>query len=523
MRRLIILLLLAATLIFVPPDPARACSCFPFDATETLAESEGAFIGRLLLRQESPPSPGEVAPDGIRENAFLYRFRVDETVKGSFPSEVDIRSGEGGGDCGINPTVGEPVGLLVDRWQGMLTSYLCSQITPDQLRRAAAPVPPPNGQPPPRLLVGTTYGGGRVLSLDGSGRVVAFGTGQGQATVLAVCPGAERVAEVFVPPESATTWDAAVAVRSVGGLVIERDVPLPGSGPAGGVYRAVEALTCRDSAALDLLAFVREESPDYQSRIIQVRGTDTITLWKGTATHGSFHPQGHLAYVTGGRQGTDLVAVDLRADPVTERPIATIPEYPGGLAIDQEGRVAAPAGGPLARGPNPGPLVIVTIDPSTGQVRKVSLPGESPSGTVVWASEGRLVFVPNEGWDPVRVYDEELTEVAVWSGWASSRALVAGDQLVGLDQGVVLRAPVQGGPVARFAELGDGLPGAIAVVPAADGTGRPGNLPAAGPTGAADTDPNEGDTGRTIAALAAVLLAGTVLAVYSASKGGGRT
>ena len=72
----------------------------------------------------------------------------------------------------------------------------------------------------------------------------------------------------------------------------------------------------------------------------------------------------------------------------------------------------------------------------------------------------------------------------------------------------------------RFAELGDGLPGAVAVVPAADRNGqRSGNVLATAPTSAPDADPSEGDSDATIAALAAVLLAGTVLAAYSSSKG----
>lgn len=364
----------------------------------------------------------------------------------------------------------------------MWTSDVCSQITPDRLRRAAAPVPPADGQPPPRLLVGTTYGGGRVLSLDERGRVVAFGAGQGETTVLAVCPGSERLTEVFVPPESATTRDATVAVRSVNGLSVEREVPLPGSGPAGGVYREVEALLCRDEAARDLLVFVRGDSPDYLSRILQVRGSESATLWEGTATHGAFRPDGRFAYVTAGRQGADLVAIDVAADPVTDRRITAIPEHPGALAVDRMGTVAVPTGGPLAPAYG-GPLVLVTIDPSTGGVRLVSVPGEFPSGALVWASDRRLVFVPDAAGEPVRVYDEDLNEVAVWPGLASSRVVVTGGRLFGLDQGVLQSAPVEGGPVVRFAELGDGLPGALAVVPAADGSGGDsGNVPVTAPT-----------------------------------------
>jgi hypothetical protein len=309
-----------------------------------------------------------------------------------------------------------------------------------------------------------------------------------------------------------------VAVRTVGGLALEREVPLPGFGPSDGVYREVEALTCNDAAARNLVLFVREDSPNYHSRVVRLRGTDMTTLWEGTATHGAFHANGRLAYLTGGRRGTDLLAVDLAANPVTERRVATIPEDPGPLAVNMQGTVAVLTGGPMSLAPATVPLTLVTVDPSTGRVRRVTVPGESPSGAIVWAPEQRLVFVPDNPFDPVRVYDVELTEVAVWRGWESFRAVVEPGRLVGLDQGVVRSAPIGGGPVVTFAELGDGLPGALTLLPAADDTRlETGDVPATAPTGTPKTGHDQG-SGYTIVALAAVLLAGTVLAAYSSSR-----
>lgn len=68
-----------------------------------------------------------------------------------------------------------------------------------------------------------------------------------------------------------------------------------------------------------------------------------------------------------------------------------------------------------------------------------------------------------------------------------------------------------------FAELGDGLPGAITGVPArtTDLSNR-GRRPHRARTPEAGHDQSSAGT---IAALTAVLLAGTVLAVYSASRG----
>lgn len=51
MRRLLVLLILAATLIFVRSNPVRACSCLPFDATQALAESEGIAEALGVTRQ----------------------------------------------------------------------------------------------------------------------------------------------------------------------------------------------------------------------------------------------------------------------------------------------------------------------------------------------------------------------------------------------------------------------------------------------------------------------------------------
>jgi hypothetical protein len=100
MRRLLALALLVSAIVVVHPGPASACSCDSYDTTEALAKADGAFIGRLVSRRENPARPPTT--DGSHAGwyqAFLYRFRVDQAVKGSFPSEVVLPSGEGGGDA----------------------------------------------------------------------------------------------------------------------------------------------------------------------------------------------------------------------------------------------------------------------------------------------------------------------------------------------------------------------------------------------------------------------------------------
>jgi hypothetical protein len=516
MRRFLAVAVLVSAVVVLRPEPAGACSCDSFDTAEALAETEGAFVGRLVVRrQNTAGASGDDTSDGEYPD-FLYRFRVDDAVKGSFPSEVVIHSGEGGGDCGIQVGIGEPIGLLLYRWHGQLRSDLCSQIEPDTLRRAVEPVPRPDGQPPIRLLVGTSYGPGRVLSLDRRGRVVAFGGGQGLTTVIAVCPGGQRMVEVSRPAQPTSPVVPVLTVRRVFGLAIEAEIPLPGFGPEGGVYREVEALSCRDSAGHDVVMFVREESPDYHSRIVRLRDTERLTMWEGTATHGAFHAEGRLAFVAGGRRGTDLMAVDLTAEPPVPRPVTTLPPDSGPLVVNAGGELAMLCGGPGA--PGLSPLLVVSVDPSTAQMRTVEIPGESVNGEVVWTGDRRLVFVPDWAADAVRVYDHTLRQETSWTGWASSRAVVVGQTLVGLDHGLIRTSPVEGGEVVRFADLGDGLPGAITPVPVeGDGSLQSTDV-AAPPRFGLPEERHERGAGSTILALVAVLVAGTATAVYSFSR-----
>jgi hypothetical protein len=156
------------------------------------------------------------------------------------------------------------------------------------------------------------------------------------------------------------------------------------------------------------------------------------------------------------------------------------------------------------------------IDPASGKVRRTTVPGENPSGTVVFGAEERLLFVPTWSGAPVRVYDESLTELATWTGWEASHTITVNDRLVGLAHGLVQQAAVDGSDIHRFAELGDGLPGAITAVGDPTGTDATDSRPASRPAAPGDAD----SSGRTviIALIAAALLAAGVAAIWSHSR-----
>ncbi len=83
-------------IVFVPAPPAAvACSCVePGTVEDELARSEAAFAGNVLEVKQHK------SLNGYMTKSIL--FEVSESWKGVDESQVIIRTGQGGGDCGYN-------------------------------------------------------------------------------------------------------------------------------------------------------------------------------------------------------------------------------------------------------------------------------------------------------------------------------------------------------------------------------------------------------------------------------------
>ncbi|MGH9001564.1 MAG: hypothetical protein ACRDYV_00385, partial [Acidimicrobiia bacterium] len=225
---------------------AVACSCDADDTREALPEADGAFVGTLLAIEDLSIAERQSFPYEVR-----YRFRVERSVKGDIAGpEIDVYSWPGGGSCGFDDPVGSRLGMLLSRDGRHWTSSLCSQEDPDVLVRAAQPLPPPDGRAPPAVLVGTTHGPGRMLSLDGTGRVVAYGEGDGAVTDIAFCPGNGAFAEAYsLDPGSLGGGPfSGLAIRSAGDLAVidKQEIDGEALGPV-----ALADIACRGREATD--------------------------------------------------------------------------------------------------------------------------------------------------------------------------------------------------------------------------------------------------------------------------------
>jgi hypothetical protein len=482
-RRILLVLLLAAAALVAPSLPhAKACSCATYDVRERLPEVAGAFVGRLLSRDD-PQSTGNVFSSAT---LVRYRFQVERAVKGDIPSGIiEVWSSASGASCGLETPVGQRTGLLLRHEDGQWRSSLCEQADPDVLIRAGQPLPPPSGRAPPAVLIGTTHGPGRMVSLDGLGRIIAYGNGGGVATDIAFCPGAGRIAEAYSPPYGGTSPSGpGVAVRTSDGLEVVWERLLGEDGGPDGASIADVACLDRDGGTVLVLAVrhnYSETAVSHRALVLAYgRQGEADVLWQGEATTGTFSADGRFAYLNGGIDGRDLQVVEL-TDPAgsSARTLGRLPAGAGALTISPDGRHLAGATTHeyWSGAGNPPPSTAVTVDLSATPAGVSEAPLASSYGQyegALWIGADRVLFAPRWSGSPVRLFDTALRDAGSWDGWSSSAATIVGDTLVGLDGAKVATGPAASGPSRGWADLESGIPGAIAAFPGGATIGRPG-------------------------------------------------
>jgi len=115
--------------------PAWACSCVPLNARQTLAETDGAFIGELVTREDPVPVGGVVGP-----GTSVFTFHVSRAFKGDVGEVIQVESESQGEACGLEVTQGDRIGLFLMRLENRWTSNLCLQVEPGVLAAAAKAV-----------------------------------------------------------------------------------------------------------------------------------------------------------------------------------------------------------------------------------------------------------------------------------------------------------------------------------------------------------------------------------------------
>jgi len=410
--RLVLALVVGATAaLAATAGPAYACSCAPPDPRSLLGQADGAFVGRLVTRQE------------VAAGRSRFTFAVERSVKGALGTTVDVESASDSAACGIETPIGSRIGLFLERRDGRWTSSLCWQVSPEDLLAAAQPLPPPNGRGPTTLLVSGRFGPARLLALDAVGRTLAYGRGEGSVLQLSACPGGRRMAEV-VQRETGVQ----LAIRELPRLNVVRRGPV--DSPPG---TSLTSFRCETADGTRLLLFHASSDRPANARLERLTLSRRAVLWRGSAIGATLTERS--AYVLGGARGTSLLAVDLRTRRV--RTVGRIPAPSNGL-------VAAPGGMELAglaypAGSQP-VLFRVRVQPfAVVTTRAVE------SGDLSFADSRRLVLLPGGG-RRARVYGPTLAVSSSFT-WSAYLSTVAGATAYGVGAGGQLhRAVLPSGP-----------------------------------------------------------------------------
>ena len=480
MRRLMVLILAAGVLLVVAEQSARGCECAQMDSRSTYDHADGAFIGRLISHdQPTPDAGGGFSSD----QSVAYHFRVDQSVKGRFGSQVDVWSAAMGASCGIESDVGRRIGLLVNREQGRWTSDLCLMIDPDALLRVSRPLPPPNGVPPAKLMISGRLGDVSTMTVDLKGRTIRYGRTTLGIGALSACPGGRRVAEVVTrqlarPPY--TEWR--LAVQDIESLRIVRQVVLRSLPKSSGVE--LEDVSCRDPEGREVLAFAsmgysaRLDDPNssiqQEGRVIRVLGRSESTLAKGAWRDAVF--AGPVAFITTAPEGHTLLRLDLTTARV--RTLARLPLDDGQLA-----------GFPVA---SPDRRYVVFDSDSENGMKAILVDATRTPATVTTLELGEGYLVPvwwgdraflASSRDGAQVFDTSFRELGALKGWYSDSAVAVGNTLYGMDRGNLVVTALPHGPVRTLRRFDSSLFGnLIALPPQAKTSPRPNTATAASPT-----------------------------------------
>jgi len=414
---------MASIVALVGASGAGACSCARLDPREALEQVDAAVIG-TALRSE--------AVNGRR----LTHLRVERAFKADLGAEVVVDTGRaegGGGDCSLELADGDRVGLYLSRTgAGGWSAGLCSLVDPDDLVRAAGPIPAPLGRGRVALVVALGLDGYRLAALDARGRVLAYGRGAGHATGLEVCPGARRLVELV---DLRRRREA--VVRRLPDLHAVRRVRVP----------RTEGLDveCLDPGGRDLLVLTHDYGePVARGRLLRFTGRRRRIVHRGTAVEMAV--SGRLAYLETGRWGREIVALDLRTG--ARRHVATVPRIPGELVVSPDGRALAT----VAYNPF-GMSHAAVIRPGAKRVvRQVPL-GEGAEGRLAWTGRDRLVY-GGDGFH-FRLFNGVLRTVGRFrTHFGGSRFMAArGGTVFGIDEDRLLAARLPGLRVRRLARL----------------------------------------------------------------------
>jgi hypothetical protein len=430
-RRIPILVALVVLLSLLAAPAARACSCFLGDPRDALRAADGAFIGTLTDVRPVPDDPASAD----------YAFDVETSVKGDLGSTITIRAGSTDASCAFEASVGDRIGAFIYELDGRWWSGLCNQIHPDQLMAAAAPLPAPDGVGPARFVVGVNIGHHRLMALDARGRTLAYGSGDGYAVDVDLCPGSRRVVEA-----ARIERTGVVVLRELSSLRAIRRVDL-----VAGPRSPTIAAACLTRSGMRLVAVERHAGEHW---VHEIHGTRDRVIWHGDVRDVMI--DGTRVLVLDGRALSQVDLADGRLEP-----LATVPAGSRSIVLSPDGSMVAGLSVDRTEASS-----LFSVARSDGSTERYRLVGSSyASGDVLWVDDRRLVFLPRDGGRAFVLRGATMDPTFGFDGWDAGASTLSGRTAYGTSWGYLIAAALFHGEI-RVVRLFDSPEtGVLDVVP----------------------------------------------------------
>lgn len=424
MSRMLRVLSIACTLVVLPVQPAKACSCAFGDPRDMFAGADGAFVGTFVERHPVEEPTGSDADT-------VYTFLLDEEYKGELGEPggvVEVHAPLDGASCGLETSPGEQYGIFLytRASDGAWTSSLCSQVSPQSMREAASPLPEPTSGGPVRVVAGGSFGNTQTIFLDADGETVGYGSGDRDVTNVDGCKGAARVVEVGItypgPPK--------LFVRDVASLEVVGTVELPIGRRQRWRSMSIGGIHCAASDGARSIVFASDFAwPRAESVLLEVEGDEVSVLHRGTA-HGATFGDG-AAYLRQGKGGHRLTRVSL--DDGSERFVTRLSgRVTTQPALGPDGRYLVFASVDRSDLVDQRILEVVVVTLRSGTVRTRMLGSRGRASDVLWLSEDRIVMFASSRAGS-RVFDLDLRTRERFGRWTAQDTVIAGRNAFGVD------------------------------------------------------------------------------------------
>jgi hypothetical protein len=423
------------------------------DPATGLAEYPAAFVGTLV------DVSGQIGVAFSSDADTVYRFEVEEWVKGDLGDFVDVHSAADGGACGIEVGIGNRAGVFLSVENGQLHSSLCSTIDADVLLAGAEPLVV--GAPGPGILLASgNIGGYNYVVLNAEGGIVAgingpFNEPFEQPWQFSVCPEDNVLVEL---------WSRGLVVRDLTDLSIIRQVDL-------GEYTntmSFSAMRCVSEDGSQIL-LAGEEWNGNNPTFSLFRVTDTVDVG-AELPPGQVWLSDNFAVISDYDSGAVSVYDFDSAETTTLHEIAEKSEgdYISSAAISPDGATIVLAESRYDTATGTGmATTLFTYRPGGDMTERAEFTGEV--WWIDWLDSGRMAVngsAGESGSTSAIVFNPQLEVLFEIEGFQGSELAVINEKMYAVSGGTIVSADLADGSAWPLATLPTQFLGSIVALPA---------------------------------------------------------